>query len=63
MEPRINLVKVFSATKVKQRESLGEQVTDWIAANPLARIMKTVVLLSSDASFHCLSIVLFCADG
>jgi hypothetical protein len=61
-EPRINLVKVFSVTKVKQREALGEQVTDWIAANPAVLIMKTVVVLTSDAKFHCLSIVLLCSD-
>ena len=63
MEDRIDLVKVFSATKMRERESLGELVTRWITANSRARIVKTVVLQSSDEEFHCLSIVLFCCEA
>lgn len=63
MDEQINLVKVFSATRMKERESLGEAVTTWITAHPGARIVKTVVLQSSDEEFHCLSIVLFCFGG
>ena len=61
MEEPINLVKVFSATKVRDRNAIGEQVTDWITANPSVRIVRTVVAQSSDLKFHCLSIVLLCA--
>jgi len=61
MTAPINLVKVFSVTKAKERQSIGERVTDWIAANPGARIVKTVVSLSSDREFHCFSIILFCS--
>jgi hypothetical protein len=57
----INLVKVFSATKAKDRQLIGDKVTEWIAANPAVHIVKTVVALSSDMEFHCLSIVLFCS--
>lgn len=60
MDARINLVKVFTATKVKDRESIGEAVTRWIADNPGARIQKTFVTLTSDNRFHCISIVLLC---
>ena len=60
MDERINLVKVFSATRLKDRETIGEHVTNWIAANPGARILKTFVALTSDDRFHCLSIVLIC---
>lgn len=60
MDARINLVKVFTATKTKDRESIGETVTKWIAANPSARILKTFVTLTSDNRFHCISIVLVC---
>jgi hypothetical protein len=60
-DQNVNLVKVFSATKAKDRESIGERVTDWIATHRDARILKTSVSLSSDANFHCLSIVMFCA--
>jgi hypothetical protein len=52
-------VKVFSATKAREREDLGEQVTRWIRANPDARIIDKIVTQSSDAEFHCLTITLF----
>ena len=54
----VKVVKVFSATKAKDRESLGEVVTAWIARNPDVRVLRTFVMLSSDSRFHCLSIVL-----
>ena len=60
---RINLVKVFSVTKARDRDSIGERVMAWIAANPSAAILKTVVKQSSDRAFHCLSIVLLCTDS
>jgi hypothetical protein len=54
-----NGVKVFSATKAKERETLGEQVTDWIRQNPDAEIVDKIVTQSSDSEFHCLTITLF----
>jgi len=54
-----NGVKVFSATMVKERDGLGEKITEWIRANPKAEIVDKVVSQSSDEAFHCLSIVLF----
>ena len=61
MQHRINLVKVFSATKARDREDIGDRVSAWIAANPGVEIVQTVVAQSSDRSFHCLSLVLICA--
>lgn len=52
-------VKVFSATLHQDRQQLGEKVTEWLAANPNVLIVDKVIVQSSDASFHCLSIVLF----
>jgi hypothetical protein len=63
MEEPINLVKVFSTTKAKDRHAIGEQVTDWIKANPTVRIVQTVVAQSSDVKFHCFSIVLVCSQS
>jgi len=60
MDARVNLVKVFSSTKMKDREALGDKVTDWLTAHPDVQILKTDVMQSSDAEFHCYSIVLFC---
>jgi hypothetical protein len=52
-------VKVFSATKAREREDLGEQVTNWIRNNPSARIIDKIVTQSSDREFHCLTITIF----
>lgn len=52
-------VKVFSATKAKEREELGETVTRWLRANGDLEIVDRVVSQSSDDEFHCLSIVFF----
>jgi len=56
---KINTVKVFSATKAKDREQLGARVSAWIEANPDVEIANTVVTQSSDKAFHCLAITLF----
>ena len=58
-----NGVKVFSATKAKEREALGEQVTAWIRRNPDAEIVDKIVTQSSDSEFHCLTITLFYRKG
>ena len=53
-------VKVFSATKARERESLGERITDWIDSNSKRyEIVETVVTQSSDREFHCLTITVF----
>ena len=57
--PNFNTVKVFSATKAKDRELLGARVSAWIEANPGVEITNTVVTQSSDKAFHCLAITLF----
>lgn len=62
MHDGVNLVKVFSVTKSRERESLGDKVTGWIRANPGIRIQKAIVSLSSDNEFHCLSITLLCRE-
>ncbi len=52
-------VKVFSATKAKERDELGETITRWLRANPDLEIVDRVVSQSSDNEFHCLSFVFF----
>ena len=56
---KFNGVKVFSATMAQEREGLGDKVTNWIRANPHAKIVDTVVTQSSDEAFHCIAITLF----
>lgn len=52
-------VKVFSATKAKEREELSENVNRWIKANADVEIVDRVVRQSSDNEFHCYSLMLF----
>ncbi len=52
-------VKVFSATKAKEREELGEAVTRWLRSNADLEVVDRIVTQSSDDEFHCLTIVLF----
>ena len=58
MVRKVNGVKVFSATKMQDRDRLGEVVTDWIRANPDVDIEDIVITQSSDNEFHCLAITL-----
>jgi hypothetical protein len=52
-------VKVFSATKAREREELGENITRWLRANPDLELVDRVVTQSSDDEFHCLTFVFF----
>jgi len=52
-------VKVFSATKAKERDELGETITRWLRSNVDLEVVDRVVSQSSDDEFHCLSIVIF----
>ena len=52
-------VRTFSATMARDREMLGEKITDWIKGNPHEEIVDAVVTQSSDEAFHCLVITLF----
>ena len=52
-------VKVFSATKAKEREELGENVTRWLRSNADLEVVDRIVTQSSDDEFHCLTIILF----
>lgn len=51
-------MKVFSATKKADRDRLGEVVTEFLQGCREVEVTAKV-LQSSDASFHCISIVLW----
>jgi len=53
----INIVKVFSSTKARDRHELGERITIWLRDHPNVEIAATTVALTSDTAFHCLSII------
>jgi len=52
-------VKVFSATKAREREFLGETITEWLDRYKDIEVVDKIVTQSSDAEFHCLAITLF----
>jgi hypothetical protein len=52
-------LKVFSATKAKEREDLGNRITQWLRKHPSLKIVKKIVSQSSDREFHCLTVTLF----
>ena len=54
-----DLTAVLTATKAKERELLGELITDWIRSHPDHEIVDKIVTQSSDSEFHCLTITLF----
>ena len=49
-------LKVFSATKARDRESLGDVVTEWLRTHPDHQAFYAMVSQSSDAEYHCLTI-------
>ena len=51
--------KVFSATKARDRDVLGERVTEFLRKPEVQEIVDKQVLQSSDSEFHCLSIVIW----
>jgi hypothetical protein len=62
MDGPISVVKVFSVTKARDRDQIGERVGAWLRTNPHLEVRKAVVSLSSDSAFHCLSLVLICFE-
>lgn len=54
-----NGVKIFSATKARDREELSHKITSWLRANSGVRVVDKIVTQSSDREFHCLAITLF----
>ncbi|MEE9384419.1 MAG: hypothetical protein V3V08_13525 [Nannocystaceae bacterium] len=59
---RIDGVEIFSATVVRAREQLGDRVTEWREQNRDVSIVDVDVRQSSDAAYHCLTIVLWWAE-
>jgi len=49
-------VKVFTATKAKEREELGEVLSLWLRQKGCPELVDTQINQSSDNDYHCLSI-------
>ena len=58
-----NGVKIFAATMIAQRQTLGEAVTAWLedakARRPGFQLVDVVVRQSSDEAYHCITICIF----
>jgi hypothetical protein len=53
-------VKVFSATKQKDRDELGTTVTRWLRENrDTVEIVDKAITQSSDREYHCVTITRF----
>ena len=53
-------VKIFSATKHKDRDELGEKLTKWLEGmKDQIDIVDKVITQSSDSEYHCLAITIF----
>ena len=57
--PQFTGVKVFSTTLARDREVMGEKITNWLKENPTVDIVDKEVTQSSDKEFHCLTVTLF----
>ena len=63
MSSVFNGIRVFVATMMHQRATLGEEVTAWLEqarrTRPGFEVVDIVVRQSSDEGYHCVSITLF----
>lgn len=53
------MCKVFSATMARDRETLGEKVTNWLNDNPYFELTEKATTQSSDNEYHCITITLW----
>ena len=58
-ESKFDGVKVFSATKAREREELGELITKWLHDHAELTVVDHIVTQSSDNEFHCLTVTIF----
>ena len=56
--PSFEGMKIFSATKARDREKLGETITSWMRANGNLTIVDYKISQSSDSEFHCVTVTL-----
>ena len=57
--PPFSAVKVFSATMARERDVLGERITEWLRAHPELQLVDRVLTQSSDDEYHCFTVTLF----
>lgn len=60
--PDFDGVVLFSATKARERESLGFAVTEWRKQHKAKRVTHITVRQSSDHEYHCVTILVWYKD-
>lgn len=58
MKP-FSAVKVFSSTLARDREVMGDRISQWLREHPELTPVETQVTQSSDREYHCLTVTLF----
>lgn len=52
-------VQMFTASKPRDRDQLGETISAWMSRNRHLEIVDWVITQSSDNAFHCVTMSLF----
>ncbi len=52
-------VKVFSATKARERDEMGAAISRWVKQNSDLEIVDKIITQSSDKEFHCYTMTIF----
>jgi hypothetical protein len=52
-------VKVFSATKARERDGMGAAISRWVKQHSDLEIVEKIITQSSDKEFHCYTMTLF----
>ena len=52
-------VKVFSATKARERGQMGVVISHWVKQNSNLDIVDKIITQSSDKEFHCYTMTIF----
>lgn len=57
---RIDGIKVFSASRVEDRNALGSEIGKWLDEHVDVEVVETIVTQSSCAAHHCVTVTLLC---
>ncbi len=57
---RIDGIKVFSASRVEERNALGSEIGKWLDEHGDVEVVETIVTQSSCAAHHCVTVTLLC---
>jgi hypothetical protein len=56
---QFSAVKVFSSTLARDRDVMGERISQWLREHPELTPVETEVTQTSDREYHCLTVTVF----